>query len=178
MNSHYLLISKHKHLRSNNGGLTSWQKWEKTVSRIWQWLSGNGDKDDAWRTARTRKGQEKEKSQVMKHSSPSQMGVQLPPVSKSHIFPLISTQYPSKQWQACGWLNIKPSFTYPARDLSKSTVGFNYAVTPWQAVGNSRGDFSMYIMSHLPSVTSQSTSAQGYSLDKRVTFYCYHLQLD
>lgn len=59
MNSHYPLISRHKYLCSNNCALMSWQKREKTVSRIWEWLSGNKDKDDAWRTARTRNGQEK-----------------------------------------------------------------------------------------------------------------------
>jgi len=105
------------------------------VSRIWEWPSGNEDKDNAWRTAGTRKGQEKKKSYVMKHSSPSRTGVQLPPVSKGHIFPLIPMQHPSKQQQICGWLNIKSSsFTYPARDLSKTTVGFNPTLALWQAV--------------------------------------------
>lgn len=59
MNSHYPLISKCKHFCGNNGVLMSWQKWEKMASRIWEWLSGNEDKNHAWRTARRRKGQEK-----------------------------------------------------------------------------------------------------------------------
>lgn len=56
MNSHYPLISKHKHLCSSNGVLMSWQKWGKMVSRICEWLSGNEDKDKAAREqARERK---------------------------------------------------------------------------------------------------------------------------
>lgn len=163
MNSHYPLISKHKHLCSNNGVLMSWQKWEKWVSRIWEWLSGNEDKDNTWRTARTRKRQEKKKkSKVTKRSSPSQTGVQLPPVSKSHVFPFISMQYPSKQWQICGWLNIKPSsFTYPARDLSKTTVDFNPTLTRWQAVKSSSCNFSTDITLSLQIHVYQSTTAEG-----------------
>lgn len=98
----------------------------------------------------------------MKRSSPSQTGVQLPPVSKSHVFPFISMQYPSKQWQICGWLNIKPSsFTYPARDLSKTTVDFNPTLTCWQAVKSSSCNFSTDITLSLQIHVYQSTTAEG-----------------
>lgn len=96
MNSHYQLISKCKHSRSNNGVLMSWQKWEKMVSRIWEWLSGKEDKDHAWRTARTRKGREK-RSQKLRSTALQDKWEFSYHLFPKAVFPLSSVQYPSKQ---------------------------------------------------------------------------------